>query len=205
MNKTLISMTALGLLASSVSAAPGYGYVQPQPREAAPIQQEAGPATVLREGMTKLLRFLRQSENPDPQMIAAFLENEIAPYFDFEYMATWAAGPMNRQMNDQQRAELAQKVKEMLLGTLTKRLASYNNQDVRFYRPRRGGRNEMKVRVGILQAGGYPANIDFRFYRSEAGWKVFDVTANGNSALAFYRQYFMNQTRSQLPNRGYRR
>lgn len=198
-------MTLLTILTSnSTLAAPGYDYRHIQSRDIVNQQAESGPDTLLRDGMAKLLRFLRQSENPDPNMMTAFLENEIAPYFDFDYMATWAAGPMNRQMNDQQRADLAQEMKKMLLGTLTKRLASYNSQDVRFYRPRRSGRNEVRMRVGILQAGGYPTNIDFRFYQSDAGWKVFDVAANGNSALAYYRQYFMDQIRSQQPNGGYR-
>lgn len=206
MNRTLISFAALTLLLSgSAYAVPNYGYGQPHPGAMQPIQQqEAGPGVVLREGMTKLLKFLRQSERRDPKMISAFLETEIAPYFDFDYMADWAAGPMKRYMNDQQKTELGHKVKEMLLSTLAKRLGSYGNQDVRFYRPRPAGPNEVKVRVGILQAGGYPANIDFRFYRSESGWKVFDVAANGNSALAFYRQHFMNQMRSKAPNRRYR-
>ncbi|MCU7872235.1 MAG: ABC transporter substrate-binding protein [Candidatus Thiodiazotropha sp. (ex Lucinoma annulata)] len=204
MNRTLITIAALTLMTSTaIQANPGYNYPQPQLR--APLHQEVDPGTVLREGMTNLLRFLRQSEEPNPQMISAFLEQEIAPYFDFDYMATWAAGPMNRRMNEQQRTELAQKIKVMLLGTLTERLAKYNNQEVRFFRPRRVGENEVKVRVGILQSGGYPANIDFRFYRSKAGWKVFDVSANGNSAIAFYRQHFVNKMRTQTSKRDFRR
>ncbi|MEW8627684.1 MAG: ABC transporter substrate-binding protein [Candidatus Thiodiazotropha sp.] len=206
MKRTLIGLAAFGfLLSSGVQAMPGYGHSPAYRGGAAAMQQEVGPGMILREGVTKLLKFMRQSDQPNPQKIAAFLEAEIAPYFDFDYMADWAAGPMKRYMTEQQKAELGQQVKALLLGTLAKRLGDYNNQDVRFYRPRSSGRNEVKVRVGILQAGGYPANIDFRFYRSESGWKVFDVAANGNSALAYYRQHFANKMRSQAPNRGYRR
>ncbi|MEW8029283.1 MAG: ABC transporter substrate-binding protein [Candidatus Thiodiazotropha sp.] len=203
MNRVLIAITTLILFAASVEAAPGYNY--PASRLQAPVHQEVGPDTLLREGMTKLLRFLRTSDSPQPQQISAFLEREVAPYFDFVYMAGWAAGPMNRHMNDQQRHELAQKIKGMLLGTLGKRLSSYDNQEVRFFRPRRVGDNEVKVRVGILRAGGYPASLDFRFYRGDAGWKVFDVSANGNSALAYYRRHFANQSRVQGASRSYRR
>jgi phospholipid transport system substrate-binding protein len=53
--------------------------------------------------------------------------------------------------------------------------------------------------VAILQASGYPANLDFRFYRGKTGWKVFDVAANGSSALTYYRQYFARKMN------GYRR
>ena len=85
---------------------------------------------------------------------------------------------------------LEQKLKGMLLSSLGSRLGSYDNQDVRFLRPRRVGPNEVKVGIGVMRAGGYPTKIDFRFYHSKDGWKVFDISANGSSALAFYRQYF---------------
>ncbi|MCU7797542.1 MAG: ABC transporter substrate-binding protein [Candidatus Thiodiazotropha sp. (ex Semelilucina semeliformis)] len=204
MKKILSAIILLVLVTSaSLQASPYYGYGQSPART--PQTEQAGPDKLLREGMTKLLRFMRQQERPNQQMIAGFVEREIAPYFDFDYMTNWVAGPMNRHMTDQQRAEMTNSVKQMLLSTLTKRLVGYENQDVRFYHPRRAGENEVKVRVGILQAGGYPANIDFRFYRSAGGWKVFDVSANGSSALTFYRQHFARQMGSQKRQRAYRR
>jgi phospholipid transport system substrate-binding protein len=204
MKKIVFAFTLLATLSvASLQAAPYYGYAQPQVR--APQVDQAVPGQLLREGMTKLLKFMRQSDKPSQQMIAAFLQREIAPYFDFKYMAGWVAGPMNRQMNDQQRAELAANIEQMLLTTLTERLVGYQNQDVRFYPPRRAGENEVKVRVGILQASGYPANIDFRFYRGKQGWKVFDVAANGSSALTFYRQYFARQMNPRQQPQGYSR
>ena len=203
--KKIVSVAILltALAGTNLLAMPYYGYGQPMART--PQVEEAGPGQLLREGMTKLLKFMRQQQRPSQQMIGAFVEREIAPYFDFDYMTHWVAGPMNRQMTDQQRAEMANSVKTMLLGTLTQRLVGYENQDVRFYRPRRAGENEVKVRIGILQAGGYPANIDFRFYRSADGWKVFDVSANGNSALTYYRQHFSRQLRQRSQSRTYRR
>jgi phospholipid transport system substrate-binding protein len=204
MKKSLIIVTGIMLTVSaSLSAAPYYGHAPSN----MPMQQQTqvDPGSQLREGMTKLLKFMRQPEKPNQQMIAMFLEKEIAPYFDFDYMASWAAGPMGRQMNGRQKAEMAQNIKQLLLGTLTEKLTDYQNQDVRFYPPRRAGENEVKVRVGILQANAYPANIDFRFYRGSKGWKIFDVTANGNSALAFYRQYFNRQMAVQQMPRGYQR
>ena len=197
----IVAMTILFAIFVSmqVQAAPVYGY----PHQRQSQQQEPGPGMIVREGMTKLINFMRQEQRPNPAAVGEFVEVEIAPYFDFAYMAQWAAGPAYRDMDDAQRLAVEQKVKEMLLGTLVKRLGSYENQDVRFSRPRRAGQNEVKVKVGILQASGYPASIDFRMYQSESGWKVFDVSANGTSALSYYRRYFAEQQR-QRPNWGYR-
>ncbi|MGD8909566.1 MAG: ABC transporter substrate-binding protein [Chromatiales bacterium] len=198
MKKIIITAAVTALLACApVQAAPHYGYAKSPMRAAQTEQPE--PARVLREGLGKLLKFMRQPQRPSQQAIAAFLQHEIAPYFDFAYMSTWVAGPMNRRMNDVQRAELAQAIEQLLLSTLANRLGSYQNQDVRFYPPRQAGENEVKVRVAILQANGYPANLDFRFYRGKGGWKVFDVAANGSSALTYYRQYFSRRMATQRP------
>ena len=45
----------------------------------------------------------------------------------------------------------------------------------------------MSVSVGILRPSSYPSKLDFRMYRSDDGWKVYDVVANGRSASAYYR------------------
>lgn len=198
--KTFAIMALLAISVTQVQASPGYSY-----QNRSFQQQELAPDVILKEGMTNLLKFMRQKERPHPKAIAAFVESNIAPYFDFAYMAQWAAGPAYRKMSEEQRQGLEQEVKEMLLSTLSTRLGSYENQEVRFLRPRRAGKNEVKVRVGILQSGGYPAAIDFRFYRSKDGWKVFDVSANGTSALSFYRQHFARQLREQRSTWAYRR
>jgi len=203
MKLRLISLCSLlSLLAFQVNAMPSYAYPAiPSGMQ----QQEVGPGAILKQGVTSLLKFMRQKQRPDPKTLNHFLQTQIAPYFDFDYMARWAAGPAYRSMNEQQRKAMAKKVKEMLLGTLAQRLGSYQNQDVRFFRPRRVGENEVKARVGILRAGGYPASIDFRFYRGDSGWKVFDVTANGTSALTYYRRHFAQQLRRQRNAWAYRR
>ncbi|MGD8589733.1 MAG: ABC transporter substrate-binding protein [Chromatiales bacterium] len=175
---------------AQLQASPGYGY--PQPSHITQ-QQAAGPGEVLREGVTKLQQFMGQQESPSAESIKAFLDVEIAPYFDFAYMAKWTAGPAYRSMNEEQLNMLEQKIKAMLLSSLSQRLGGYDYQDVRFFRPRWVAKNEVKVRMGIVRPGRYPSSIDFRFYRGESGWKVFDVSANGSSALAFYRQYFARQ------------
>ena len=99
------------LFMAQLQASPGYAY--PQPGQNTPLQA-SGPGAVLREGVTKLLQFMRQPEAPSPEMIAVFLDDEIAPYFDFDYMAKWTAGPAYRNMSEQQRSLLEEKIKGIL-------------------------------------------------------------------------------------------
>lgn len=161
-------------------------------------QQLVNPSVILRQGIDKLLAFLRQSEGPDAARLAFFLDREIAPYFDFAYMARWVAGSSYQGMTPRQRIRMEARLKRMFLGSMTENLADYRNQSVRFMRTRRGRGGEVTVSMGILQPGGYPSKIDFRFYLGRDGWKIFDVSANGNSALVYYRQYF-NRMHGQRP------
>ena len=164
---------------------------------------QPGPAEILERGLQRLLAFVGGEARPDKAAIATFLDREIAPYFDFSYMAQWAGGPLWRRMTPQQRREFEGRLQQMFLGALTQRLTRYGGQQIRVLRSRPGRNNEVTVGVAIQNPRGYPARLDFRFYRSDEGWKVFDVSANGNSALMYYRQYFRQQARRPAAPRGY--
>ena len=42
----------------------------------------------------------------------------------------------------------------------------------------------------VIAVAGLVVNLEFRWYWNDGGWKIFDVSANGASALLFYRGYF---------------
>ena len=192
---TALSVFATGALAGPRTA-PGWPHVAPQ-RAAV---SEAG--TFLRSGLEQLLDFLKQKPRPSEMKVAAFLDEKITGYFDFEYMARTAVGPAYRRMNAERRTAVVQRIEQDFLSTLARRLASYDNQRVRFFRPRRGLGNRTSVTVGIGNPGSYPARLDFRLYRSKDGWKVYDVSANGNSAVNYYRQKFNRVWRRPAPYQG---
>lgn len=156
--------------------------------------QEPGPDVILQEGVNKMTTFLKNVDKIDPITALAFIEQEIAPYFDFAYMARWSAGHRYRRLSDSEKADRVNQIKKMLLSSLVKNLGVYNNQNIRYFRPRPGRQGEVSVAASIIQERGYPTKLDFRFYHSKTGWKIFDVTANGTSASVYYRNYF-NQTR----------
>jgi len=161
------------------------------PAPAAAEEQEVEPAMLLEQGMGQMLEFMDQKERPNREVLMAFLEEKIVPFFDFAYMAKSAAGPMYRHMEQEQRERMTDNIQQQFLATMTGRLAGYDSQQIRVVSQRYGQRgNTAKVSVAILQPRGYPARLDFRFYRSKSGWKVFDVSANGQSAVIHYRRQF---------------
>ena len=84
-----------------------------------PSQAETGtPAAILKEGVNKLTAFIRSGGAQNREQAMAYLEKDIAPYFDFAYMTRWSAGPAWRQMSPAQRAEMQQTIATSFLTTL---------------------------------------------------------------------------------------
>jgi phospholipid transport system substrate-binding protein len=160
---------------------PGYG---PAP---------ATPDQVVRRGVDRLTGFLMGAQNPSPEAIRDFLDSEIAPSFDFAYMARWAAGPMYRRLNGEQHARMTQVLKNLFLSALAKNLGTYARPvprvDVYPARASVDG-SQATVYARVVSPNGMFSAMNFRFYWDEQGWRIFDVSANGASAVAYYRSYF---------------
>jgi phospholipid transport system substrate-binding protein len=214
MKKSLLLSTCLFCAATALQAQPGYmppmGYANapmPPARMAPPqrpVSEVDEAAQVLKAGLTKLTGFFGQNNRPGPEQIAAFLDKEIAPYFDFTYMAQWAAGSSANRMTDQQKAALETDIKTRFLTTMAQKLTNFNNQTVTYLPPRQIRRDQVELSISIGNRGSYPARLDFRMYKSEQGWKVFDVSANGSSALMYYRQYYRQQMQRPMMQPRYR-
>jgi len=196
----LATVVLLSLFASTAQAAPYYRYPSQTGTYGQPggAPTEVAPDQIVRQGIDRLKGFMARGGAAKPAEIQAFLDAEISPYFDFDYMAKWAGGSTYRQMNAHQRSQFAAKLKRLFFSALARNLGTYSNSqpriDISRPRPRRGS-NEVDVMTRVTQRGGYPMNLTFRFYRGAQGWRVFDVTANGTSAVAYYRKYFRQVAR----------
>lgn len=183
----IISSTSL-----ATAATPYPSYYQGSYPGIAPRQQTAEPAALLKRGIEELTAFIKSGQARDRARALAFLKSEIAPYFDFAYMTRWAAGPAWQRMSPEQRAQMQSKLTQSFMATLVKHLASYSDQPIRYFTPRGQDSNDVRVSVWIMQPSGIPTKLEFRFYKSRKGWKIFDVKAGGNSAVVHYRNQFRN-------------
>jgi len=174
-------------LAHTVNAAP---YAPYPPYYQAPQTESSAPATIVKAGITKLTKFIRGGGAQNPEQARTFLESEVAPYFDFNYMTRWAAGPAWRTMTPAQRAGMQEQITQAFMTTLAQKLVSYTNQPIRYFTPRGQGSDDVRVSAWIMQPNGIPTKLEFRFYKGKDGWKIFDVKAGGNSAVVHYRNQF---------------
>ncbi len=195
---------AAALLAASTHLFAQSGYGQGAPLyEPAYAPVPATPDQVVRRGIDRLTGFLMGAQNPPPAAIRAFLDREIAPDFDFAYMARWAAGPMYRRLTPEQRAQMTTVLKNMFLSALAKNLGTYANPAPRVdVYPARASANgsQTTVHARLVSPNGIFSGLNFRFYWNERGWRIFDVSANGASAVAYYRSYFGEMFRRYGPD-----
>ena len=193
------SLIAALALSASLAAAQPYGgnpgwNAQPQANEGgygAPWGQQVeqnSPSALLREGVEKLTRILQS--RPSRGALTSFIDTEIAPWFDFDFMAASAAGRRFQYMNEAQQDDVAARIRHNFLDRMVQKLAQYSSQRAAFLPARADGPGQMTLPVAIENQGGYPSQLEFHMRLTENGWRVVDVSANGMSALLHYRQNF---------------
>ncbi|MGI9332077.1 MAG: MlaC/ttg2D family ABC transporter substrate-binding protein [Gammaproteobacteria bacterium] len=161
------------------------------------------PHRIVRQGVDRLVGFLIGASDDRPDALQVFLDQTIAPHFDFAYMSRWAAGPLYRRLDNGQRTALESKLEISFMGALARNLGSFTRPIPRIdvFRTRPGQRRgEARVPVRVVTDAGQIMRLEFRFYWSTSGWKIYDVTANGASAVAFYREYFGEMLRRRGPD-----
>lgn len=200
MKSRLLLALFLTLIVSQAQASPYY-YGSPGHYPSLPNYQQETPADLLEDGIERLQAFIQQKGINDPEILTAFLNEQIAPFFDFDRMAQMVGGRYYLQLNPTERALFKNRLQTMFFSALGRNLGAYTNPKPRvdFMRPRQRGHNEIEVAARILPANGYPVRLVFRFANTRDGWKVYDVSSNGQSAVLYYRKYVLEQIRRYGP------
>ncbi|MBT5230473.1 MAG: ABC transporter substrate-binding protein [Methylococcales bacterium] len=193
-NQVMIALVCFSM--TSLSYASGRGWYAPEDMMQ-PVQQE-NPSALLKTGFAQLRHFFKDSRPGNKERIEHFVNTQLVPYFDFEYMTKWSGGRLYRESNPRQRAKMQGYLRQTFLSNLIKNLATYRSQQVKVGRTKQGRRrNEAYVNVWLRKAQGYIVKVKFRLYDNGQQWKVFDVSADGSSAMIHYRRHFQQQYRKQ--------
>lgn len=182
-----------------MGAGPAAGLVPgPQMRGRPDGPRMTNPAHALRTGMDRLLAFVGRDPRPSKPELVAFLKSEVAPLFDFDYMAESAGGRLYERLDAASKQAMVTDIKRTFLTKMAEKLGAYKDQRVRFLPPRGSGDGRTaQVSVAILNPGSYPGRLDFRLYRAGDKWRVYDVAANGQSAIVHYRRQLMRELQQQ--------
>lgn len=160
-------------------------------------QSRPTPDAILRMGIQDLQTFLGSNQAGNKEALVGLIRARIAPQFDVQALAEWSGGYWYQQMNPEQRKAFTTKLAKSFFSSLAEIVGGYAGKqpEVRFMPPRRINDKEVDVSARVYPANNYPINVRFSFHKSPRGWKIFDVTTNGISAVSYYRKMFNQRAR----------
>ena len=129
--------------------------------------------------------------------LVAVIEAKVLPHFNFAAMAALAMGQNWAKATPEQKKQLTEEFRTLLVRTYASALAAYSEQKFDF-RPLRAKPTDtdVTVNVRVLQPGAQPVTLDYSMEKTANGWKVYDVIVGGVSLVANYRTEFANTVRA---------
>lgn len=127
----------------------------------------------------------------DQARIHEVVETKLLPSLDFTRMTRLAMGRNWRAATDEQKQQLEDQFRTLLVRTYSGALAQYQNEELKT-KPLRASPDdtEVTVRTEVIRVGRPPIQIDYSMEKKPDGWKVYDVIVGGVSLVTNYREEF---------------
>ena len=159
-----------------------------------PVMASTGPEQLIRETSEKVLDEIKinaEKYRSDPQGIYDLVNELVLPHFDFSAMTDLALGRYKDDVSAEQRPEIINEFRLLLVRTYSSALLEYTDQQL-IYLPMEGtvDDGEVTVRTEIEQEGGFPIPINYVLRRGDDGWKVYDISVDDVSLVTNYRSSF---------------
>ena len=189
MTATRLRRLASAALAAVVLAAPPLARAQDMP----PDQLVKGVTLEVVELIAKD----KEIKAGNRQKLVQLIDAKVLPHFNFNSMTQLAMGQNWKGATPEQKKQLVEGFRTLLVRTYASALAAYSEQKFD-YRPLRAKPTDtdVTVQVRVIQPGAQPVPIDYSMEKTPTGWKVYDVSVGGVSLVANYRTEFANVVRS---------
>ena len=157
-------------------------------------QSMTSPDTLAKSVTEEVLAVLRTDkdiQSGNHKKVIDLVEKKVLPHFNFVRMTQLAVGRHWRDASPEQRKQLVEEFRTLLVQTYAATLTAYRDQTIEV-RPLRMQPDETDVVVRSLinQSGGKPVTVDYKMNKSDTGWKVYDVVVGDLSLVQSYRGSF---------------
>jgi phospholipid transport system substrate-binding protein len=157
-------------------------------------QEPTPPDVLVKNVTTEVLEIIvkdKEIRSGDRAKLIGIIDAKVLPHFNFTSMTALAMGQNWRAATPEQKKQLVEEFRTLLVRTYASALAAYSDQKFD-YRPLRAKPTDtdVTVQVRVLQPGAQPVPIDYAMEKTAAGWKVYDVMVGGVSLVANYRTEF---------------
>jgi len=163
--------------------------------------QEPTPPDVLVKNVTtevvEIIAKDKEIRSGNRAKLIEVIDAKVLPHFNFGSMTALAMGQNWRTATPEQKKQLIDAFRTLLVRTYASALAAYSEQKFD-YRPLRAKPTDTDVTVNVrVLQGNQPVTIDYDMEKRPTGWKVWDVRVGGISLVANYRTEFDNQVRER--------
>jgi phospholipid transport system substrate-binding protein len=132
--------------------------------------------------------------NGDIDRLQKLIDEKVAPYLDFDRMTRLSVGHNWRLATAEQRQALMREFRTLLVRTYGGALSHVTDHKVRMRAFRaQPGDTEVTVRTQVAPSVGEPIQLDYRLERTDAGWKIYDVSILGVSLVENFRNSFASE------------
>ena len=164
------------------------------------LGQETAPDVLVKNVTTEVVELIardKEIKSGNRAKLLQVIETRVLPHFNFTSMTALAMGQNWSKATPEQKKQLTQEFKTLLVRTYASALAAYSEQKFDF-RPLRAkpSDTDVTVNVRVLQPGAQPVTIDYSMEKTANGWKCYDVMVGGVSLVANYRTEFANTVRN---------
>jgi len=162
--------------------------------------QEDSPDALIKKVTEDVLTIVRQDkdiQSGNTKKAIELVEAKVLPNFNFVHMTALAMGKDWNKATPEQKKQLSEEFKTLLVRTYSNALTGYKDQTVR-YKPTKmqAGDAEVVVKTEVVQAGNKPIQLDYSMEKLAEGWKVYDVIVAGVSLVTNYRDTFGQEVRA---------
>lgn len=163
------------------------------------VDDQSDPQALIRTATQGVLDEIRERaiEPDDMARILDIVNRDILPYIDFSRTTRLSMGRHWLSATPAQREQLVEQFQLLLIHLYAGTLAQLKPDQQIQYPPVRAPAfaNDVVVRT-IALSNGKQYEIDYRLYRTPAGWRVYDLNVLGAWLVQSYRQQF-NETIQQ--------
>ena len=133
-------------------------------------------------------------QGDDLPRLMQLVDSRIMPHVNFTRMTASATGPAWRKASADQRQQLQQEFKTLLVRTYAGALKKVGDKRIEM-RPFRGSADDKEVLVRtLIRGGGDPIQLDYRLERAASGaWRIYDMNVMGVWLVDNYRPQFAQQ------------
>jgi phospholipid transport system substrate-binding protein len=140
--------------------------------------------------VTNAVRSDPELQNPNSPKIADIVGRLIVPRFDFLRITQFAMGRNWAKATPQEQKEIVEQFSRLLTRTYSNAIASLKELDIEVKGTKSNSNaNDVTVKTQMIGRP-QPVAIDYSLINSAGGWKVYDVTVEGISLIAAYRDEF---------------